>query len=118
MDEVAGTEEGSLSEGRELHVILDNYCTRKRCTQWLDKHPDVHFHYTPTSASWLNMVEIWFNIMSRKVLRCAGFNSTEELCGKIREFLDHYDEHPKPFVWRKREVRGAEIRDTITNLIN
>ena len=118
MDEVVEMEKGNLSEGKELHVILDNYCTHKRCTEWLEKHPNVHFHYTPTSASWLNMVEIWFNIMSRKVLRCASFNSTEDLCEKIREFIDHYDEHPKPFVWRKREVRGAEIRDTIANLIN
>jgi transposase len=66
MDEVVEMEKGSLSEGKELHVILDNYCTHKRCTEWLDKHPDVHFRYTPTSASWLNMVEIWFNIMSRR----------------------------------------------------
>jgi len=65
--------------------------------------------------SWCQSREPQF---AEKVLRCASFNSTEELCGKIREFIDHYDEHPKPFVWRKREVRGTEIRDTITNLIN
>ena len=50
---------------RELHVILDNYCTHKKCDEWLARHPNVHFHFTPTSASWLNQVEIWFGIMSR-----------------------------------------------------
>lgn len=118
MDEVVQMENATPSEGKEIHVILDNYCTHKRCTQWLAKNPNVHFHYTPTSASWLNMVEIWFNIMSRKVLRGASFNATEELSKKIMEYIDHYDEHPRPFVWKKREVKGAEIRDTITNIIN
>ena len=53
----------------ELHVILDNYGTHKKCDAWLAAHPNVHFHFTPTSASWLNQVEIWFGILSRKALR-------------------------------------------------
>lgn len=53
MDEVVEGEGAVLSEGRELHVIFDNYCTHKRCTEWLARNPNVHFHYTPTSASWL-----------------------------------------------------------------
>lgn len=118
MDDMVDEKKESISEGKELHVILDNYCTHKRSAEWLEKHPNVHFHYTLTSASWLNMVEIWFNIMSRKVLRGASFNSTEEVSTKIREFIDHYEEHPKPFVWKKRDIKDAEIRDTITNLLN
>ena len=55
------------------HVILDNYCTHKHCDEWLKAHPNVVFHYTPTSASWLNMIEIWNNIFSRKVLKGASF---------------------------------------------
>ncbi|HKM05423.1 MAG TPA: IS630 family transposase [Sphaerochaeta sp.] len=118
MDNLVEVEKKDISESKDFHVIFDNYCTYKRCTQWLEKHPNVHFHYTPTSASWLNMVKIWFNIMSRKELSGASFNSNEEVSEKIREFIDHYDEHPNPFVWRKREVKGAEIRDTIANLLN
>ena len=60
------------SESVEYHVILDNYCTHKRCHEWLSEHKNVFFHYTPTSASWLNQVEIWFNIMTRKVLRATS----------------------------------------------
>lgn len=101
-----------------VHVIMDNYCIHKHCDAWLAKHPNVVFHYTPTSASWMNMVEIWFNIMSRKVLRGAGFDSTHQLGQAIHKFIAAYDrpgEH-HPFIWRKREVRGTQIRDTLTNL--
>lgn len=60
---------------QEIHVILDNYCTHKKNEDWLAAHPFVHFHFTPTSASWLNMVEIWFGIFSRKSLMGVSFNS-------------------------------------------
>lgn len=103
---------------QEIHVILDNYCTHKRCGEWLAAHPHVHFHYTPTSASWLNMVEIWFNIMSRRVLNGASFDSTETLSSKIAEYIKAYDSNPHPFKWRKRIVRGAEIQNSIANLKN
>lgn len=102
----------------ELHVIMDNYCIHKRCDEWLGAHPNVHFHYTPTSASWLNMVEIWFNILGRKVLRNGSFNSTDELAAKIREYIDAANGKAHPFVWRKRDVHGAELSNTIANLRN
>ena len=103
-----------------IHVIMDNYCIHKHCDDWLSRHPNVVFHYTPTSASWLNMVEIWFNIMSRKVLRGAGFDSTHELGQAIHKFIQAYDEPGEhhPFIWRKRDVKGSQIRDTLTNLRN
>lgn len=103
---------------QELHVILDNYCTHKKCDTWLAKHPNVHFHFTPTSASWLNQVEIWFGILSRKALRGLSSRSTGELRQAIEAFIKAYAEHAKPFMWRKREVRGSQLRNTIVNLRN
>jgi transposase len=103
---------------QELHVILDNYCTHKKCDAWLAKHPHVHFHFTPTSASWLNQVEIWFGILSRKALRGLSSRNTAELRQAIEAFIKAYSEHAKPFKWRKREVKGAQLRNTIVNLCN
>lgn len=103
---------------QELHVILDNYCTHKKCDAWLAKHPTVHFHFTPTSASWLNQVEIWFGILSRKALRGLNAKSTAELAQAIESFVVAYAKNPKPFKWRKREVKGSQIRNTIVNLCN
>jgi len=107
-----------MPEDREIHVILDNYCIHKRNELWLMKHPNVHFHFTPTSASWLNMVEIWFGIMSRKALRGASFGSKEELRQAIEDFVAVYNDRAKPFIWRKREVKGSQLRNTIVNLCN
>ena len=103
---------------QELHVILDNYCTHKKCDAWLAAHPAVHFHFTPTSASWLNQVEIWFGILSRKALRGLNAKSTAELAQAIEAFVATYAKHAKPFKWRKREVKGSQIRNTIVNLCN
>lgn len=100
----------------EIHVILDNYSTHKKNDAWLAAHPNVTFHFTPTSASWLNQVEIWFGILSRKALKGASFNSTEELAKAIDEFCQAWHETAHPFIWRKREVRGSQIKDTISNL--
>jgi transposase len=102
----------------ELHVVLDNYCIHKRNDEWLIKHPNVTFHYTPTSASWLNQVEIWFGIMSRKVLRGASFRDTQELGKAIEAFVNAYKKTAKPFAWRKREVKGSQLKNTIVNLHN
>jgi transposase len=103
---------------QELHVILDNYCTHKKCDAWLAKHPNVHFHFTPTSASWLNQVEIWFGILSRKALRGLSSRNTAELRQAIEAFIKAYSAQAKPFKWRKREVRGSQLRNTIVNLRN
>ncbi|OGT45382.1 MAG: DDE endonuclease [Gammaproteobacteria bacterium RIFCSPHIGHO2_12_FULL_41_20] len=107
-----------ISSGQEVHVILDNYCTHKKNEDWLQKHPNVYFHYTPTSASWLNQVEIWFGILTRKALRSASFSNTDELKKAIEDFINGYSENSKPFAWKKREVRGSQLRNTITNLCN
>lgn len=103
---------------QEVHVILDNYATHKRNEAWLKEHPNVHFHFTPTSASWLNQVEIWFGILTRKTLKNASFSSCKELAKAIQDFTDAYHKNAKPFVWKKREVKGSQLRNTIMNLCN
>lgn len=103
---------------QELHVILDNYGTHKKCDVWLSQHLNVHFHFTPTSASWLNQVEIWFGILSRKALRGLSARSTGELRQAIEAFITAYGKNAKPFKWRKREVKGSQLRNTIVNLCN
>jgi transposase len=107
-----------VPQGKEIHVVLDNYCIHKKNDTWLSAHPNVFFHYTPTSASWLNQVEVWFGIMSRKALRGASFKNVDELRLAIEAFVAAYSQNAKPFVWRKREVKGSQLRDTIVNLCN
>ena len=104
----------------ELHLILDNYGTHKTplIHRRLAKRPRFHLHFTPTSASWLNQVEIWFGIFQRKTLNNASFKSIEQLSQAIHAFTAAYNENAAPFVWRKREVRGAQLRNTIVNLRN
>jgi transposase len=107
-----------IPSGQQIHVVLDNYSTHKKNHDWLAQHPNVHFHYTPTSASWLNQVEIWFGIFSRKTLRGASFASIEKLVQAIEAFIAAYNQSASPFVWRKREVKGSQLRNTIVNLCN
>jgi transposase len=103
---------------QEIHVILDNYCTHKKNEEWLAKNKNIYFHFTPTSASWLNQVEIWFCIFSRKALRGASFKSSQELKQRIEDFIKRYNPECKPFKWRKREVKGSQIKNNIGNLTN
>lgn len=108
-----------LPADKEIHVILDNYCTHKRNSDWLAKYEGrVQFHFTPTSASWLNQVEIWFGLLTRKTLRGASFASKDQLRLAIEAFVARTNEHPQPFHWRKREVKGRQLRNTIINLCN
>ena len=104
--------------GRQIHVILDNLSTHKKNDDWLAAHTNVTFHFTPTSASWLNQVEIWFGIFQRKALNNASFGSIEQLTTAIHDFTAAYNANAAPFVWRKREVKGAQLRNTIVNLRN
>ena len=103
-----------LPVGKEIHAILDHYCIHA----WLAAHPNVFFHFTPTSASWLNQVAVWFGILSRKALRGASFRDIEQLRKAIEDFVSAYGPKAKPFVWRKREVKGSQLRNTIVNLRN
>ncbi len=97
--------------GREIHVILDNLNTHKpKNGRWLKRHPNVHFHFTPTKASWLNQVEIWFSILAGKALSGASFGSVAELKVHIEAFIDSYNETAKPFVWQKSEVHQKRLK--------
>ena len=80
--------------------------------------PNVTFHFTPTSAGWLNQVEIWFGIFQRKALNNASLRSIDQPIEAIHAFTAAYNENAAPFVWRKREVRGAQLRKTIVDLRN
>lgn len=87
----------------DVHLILDNSSTHKTpaIQRWLVKHPRYHVHFTPTSSSWLNLVERWFAALTEKQLRRNSFYSTQELERAILEFLAIHNTRPKPFVWTK-----------------
>jgi hypothetical protein len=106
-----------LPESGEYHGIMDNHSIHKRHDLWLDEHPNVFFHYTPTSASWLNIVEIWFGILTLKSLRGANFSSTQELGAHIKAFQKAYNETARPFVWKKREIKGAQLTNSIRKFL-
>jgi len=95
--------------GREIHVVLDNLNTHKpKCDRWLQRHPNVHFHFTPTYSSWLNQVECWFSILSRRALKGASFTAPEQVRDAIDRFVRVYNEDAAPFEWRKTSVRAAQ----------
>jgi transposase len=100
-----------------IHVVLDNLNIHKpKNDRWLKRHPNVRFHFTPTRASWLNQVEIWFSILQGKSLRGASFTSVAQLRAHIDAFIEAYNDHAKPFVWTKtkvhqRRVKGRRIRE-------
>jgi transposase len=85
----------------ELHLILDNYRTHKHdnVNQWLAKHPRFHLHFTPTSSSWLNLVERWFRELTDKAIRRGVFYSVPDLISAIQQYLDAHNHDPKPFAW-------------------
>jgi transposase len=89
---------------RELHVIIDNLNTHKKCDRWLKRHPKVHFHFTPTRSSWLNQIETWFSILQGQSLSGASFTSVEELQEHIDAFIANYNKTAVPFAWTKRRV--------------
>lgn len=98
-------------QDKEIHVILDNLSTHKpKRDLWLARHPNVHFHYTPTHTSWLNQIEIWFSILSGKSLKGGSFGSVAELIDHISSFIDTYNEEARPFVWTKSVVHQKRLR--------
>lgn len=88
---------------RELHVVLDNSSTHSvpAVRDFLAAHPEIHFHFTPTGASWMNMVEAWFGILTRRSIRRGSFPSVAALVKHIQAYIAHWNEHPTPFVWTK-----------------
>jgi len=88
---------------RELHLIMDNYATHKRVEvrAWLAANPRIHVHFTPTSGSWLNLVEVWFGIIERQAIRRGVFPSVRDLIIKIRSFITGWNDRKHPFIWTK-----------------
>jgi len=86
---------------REIHLICDNYATHKhpKVQAWAAKHPRFHFHFTPTGASWLNMVERFFRDLSEKALKRGSFYNVDDLIGAIDEYINQHNASPKPFIW-------------------
>ena len=93
--------ERRVAKGLSLHVILDNYATHKtpEVHQWLRRHPRVHFHFTPTSASWLNLVERFFSELTTRQLRRLAVTSVDELIAAIHEYIARRNDHLQPFTW-------------------
>ncbi len=103
--------------GQELHVVVDNLNTHKpKHDRWRARHPNVHFHYTPTHASWLNQIECWFSILSRQALQGASFTSTEQLREAIDKFVAAYNRTATPFEWTKRLVAPGQLKYNYADL--
>ena len=88
----------------DLHLIVDNYATHKhpKVLSWLKRHPRFHLHFTPTSSSWLNVIERWFRDITHNRLRNGVFRSVPELERAIRDYIDHHNANPMAFVWTKK----------------
>jgi len=103
--------------GREIHVILDNLSTHKpKRDMWLARHRNVHLHYTPTHASWLNQIEVWFSILSRAALKSGSFTAPKEVREAIDAFVTVYNENAHPFEWRKAEVHPTTPKPKYADL--
>jgi hypothetical protein len=96
----------------DLHLIVDNYATHKhpKVLGWLARHPRFHMHFTPTSSSWLNLIERWFRDLTQQRLRRGVFRSVEDLVRAIEDYIDQHNANPRPFVWTKP---AAEILDKV-----
>ena len=88
-------------QNRQVHLIVDNYATHKhpKVQRWLRRHPRFHVHFTPTSCSWLHMVERFFRDLTQNRLRRGVFRDVEELITAIGDYIDHHNQNPKPFIW-------------------
>ena len=100
-------------KAKELHLVVDNYATHKHpeVLAWLDKHPRFHMHFTPTSASWLNMVERFFRDITEKRIRRGVFTSVSELKTAIDEYIATHNANPKPFIWT---AKASDILAKVT----
>ncbi len=104
---------------KELHVILDNLNTHKpKHDAWLSRHKHVHLHYTPTHASWLNQIEVWFSILSRRALKGASFTSARQLRERIDRFVQAYNGRAIPFEWKKTVVHQKHLKHYYADLCN
>ena len=100
-------------KNKQLHLVVDNYATHKHpeVQAWLAKHPRFHMHFTPTSASWLNMVERFFRDITDNSIRRGVFSSVPELEAAIHAYIDAHNANPKPFIWT---AKAADILAKVT----
>jgi len=110
--------------GLQVHLILDNYATHNHpnVKAWLSKHPRFELHFTPTSSSWLNMVEIFFGRLTEKAIRRGIFKNVPDLIDAIETYLTTHNQNPQPFTWTAtsekilEKVRSGRVTlDAITN---
>ena len=94
---------------RQLHVVLDNLNTHKKNEHWLNAHPNVQFHFTPKSASWLNQVEVWFSILQGQSLSGTSLKP-QTPPGAIDAYINVYNSKAEPFVWTKKKVRQGRFK--------
>ena len=92
----------------ELHLVMDNYAAHKHpaVKAWLAANPRVQVHFTPTHASWMNLVEVWFSLAERQAIHRATFGSVRDLTRKIRAFVDGWNDRAHPFTWTKTADEG------------
>jgi len=104
--------EGSVPEGLDVHVVLDNSSTHKTPSiqRWLGRHPRFTLHFTPTYSSWLNLVERWFAELTTKWLKRGSHRSVRDLVASIRTWIANWNDEPKPYVWHKS---ADEILDSL-----
>ncbi len=102
---------------QEIHVIMDNLSSHKpKRDRWIKRHPNVHLHFTPTHASWLNQVEIWFSLLSRYALKSASFTTVRQLRQAIDDFVSVSNEKAAPFEWTKRYVKSVHPKNKYSYL--
>ena len=114
--------EREVPAGKTVHAILDNYATHKhpKVIEWLGRHPRWSFHFTPTSASWLNAVECFFAVLAKRRLKRGVFKGVVDLPAAINRFVADHNQQPKPFVWTAdpdkiiaAANRGHQVLDSI-----
>jgi transposase len=111
-----------VPHGLEVHLILDNYSTHNhaKVNSWLAKHPRFHLHFTPTSSSWLNLVERFFGKLTDKAIRRGIFKSVPDLIAAIEAYLKHTNDNPQPFIWTAtaEQILEKERRSASTVLLH
>lgn len=102
---------------REIHVVLDNLNTHKpKRDRWLASHKNVHLHFTPTHASWLNQIECWFSILAGQSLQAASFTTVAQLRAHIDAFVETYNQSARPFAWTKCQVHQKRLKPRFADL--
>lgn len=115
----------SRHAGKEIHIVLDNLSTHTTpdVYAWLEKNPNVHFHFTPVGSSWINQVETWFGLITRQSIRRGTFSSVKVLIKQIRDYITSWNSNPRPFTWTatadqilaKVQIVQANIKKLVDN---